>query len=315
MNGEQKQKTTNAAVIHARQCWVAVHESQTLACYMNLEPPKNDDSTPYLMLHAGYSRFTMIIYDNSQSNSVRVTANILANDECAYLFEQYQTAKRMHQTYLAAQAKRKAMAQAECAKNFSGGIIPPAYTVTLRNGTFKNKTPADILLNDRNKVEELKRTRGWLESNLNKYPKNADMIAAIDNALFLLDTGTLIPISNHSQMQGGSYASFTLFDKPFKIMNAGKVKVHITITCEYNAKYPWKIFIQNEDVVQGANNQKTQNPRRSAIYLNNEEMAGWMNSMRNCKAMYEQMIYPTMFQKVKYIEEIIEVNKRNNQAG
>ena len=68
----------------------------------------------------------------------------------------------------------------------------PAYTVKIASGTFKGKTPAEVLIENPNNKEALNKQFQWLKNNLTKYPNNKVQMDAISDAAKLMNEGTLI---------------------------------------------------------------------------------------------------------------------------
>lgn len=69
-----------------------------------------------------------------------------------------------------------------------------AFTVRFVSGTLKGKSPADVLIENRNNPERGKKILNeqykWLKENLGKYPKNKEIMDAIEDAS-KLDISTL----------------------------------------------------------------------------------------------------------------------------
>lgn len=77
-----------------------------------------------------------------------------------------------------------------------------AYTVQIKSGNYKGKTPAEVLQNDPNGRNGLTSQKAWLQKNLDKYPANQQQIDAIDDALKLFEDGKLAVSEN---AQSGSF--------------------------------------------------------------------------------------------------------------
>lgn len=72
----------------------------------------------------------------------------------------------------------------------------PAYTVKIIAGSLKGLTPAEVVLQGREK--ELNNHYKWLKDNLEKYPKNEEIMNAIQNAAALKNEGKLENVSSNS---------------------------------------------------------------------------------------------------------------------
>lgn len=255
----------NKGIAYPSQCWAAIRTNQTIACDAYLNEPNGDDSVPPLMFFTPWSRFTISIIDNTKGETIVVSCNILAGDELSVLNANY--IKTLH---------------IENKNSSSKKSLSPAYTVTLRSGDMKGRTPAEILTNDPTKIQELNRTKAYLERNLSTYPKNQEVIDAIDDALFLLDTGKLEDKKVNSN-------TFVLLDKNFKRMGGNKVQAHIVWLYNAQNRYPYSISITNSDIkdIKADGTVITENPRSSTIYLSEEEMAGLMCSMIDIRTCFK----------------------------
>ena len=66
----------------------------------------------------------------------------------------------------------------------------PAYTVPIKERNCKNRTAAEVLQME-NGLNILTNARKFFAANLNRYPKNEQMVKAIDEALFLYQSRQL----------------------------------------------------------------------------------------------------------------------------
>ena len=66
-----------------------------------------------------------------------------------------------------------------------------AYETRFKAGHLKDRTPAEILLEDDDGEKKLRTQRDFLADNLKKYPRNKGLIDAIDMALKLAEEGSL----------------------------------------------------------------------------------------------------------------------------
>lgn len=276
------------------QCWSTLHTKQTMSLECQLSPPREDEDDAYLGLHSGYSRFVLTIIDKEMNDAKVVKSNIRALGELPYLLEQYQTAKLQKLIYDRSSDKKEELS--------------PAYRVTIKTGAYKGKTPAEILLSDPTKSNELLRSRDWLKSNLDKYPANKEVIDAIEDAVNLLSVDQLLPVSSTSD--------YTLFDEKFKAMSGGpgkKIKASIKITCNFDRKNCWCFTIENNvyydsdynKFLQGNTDVKPIESKRCSMHLNDKEMASFIKSIKTTERLYETMIFPVMWEKSN------EVSKNN----
>lgn len=262
----------NKGKAYPAQCWAAIRTNQTIACDAYLHEPNGDDTVPPLMFFTPWSRFTISIIDNTKSETIVVSCNILAGDELSVLNANYLKTLHINND-----------------KSSERESLSPAYIVTLRSGDMKGRTPAEILKNDPTKVQELNRTKAYLERNLSAYPKNQEVIDAIDDALFLLDTGKLEDKKVKSD-------AFVLLDKNFKRMGGNKVQAHIAWMYNAQNRYPYSISITNSDIkeIKADGTVISENPRSSTIYLSEEEMAGLIHAMLDIRTCFKMLHFAEM---------------------
>ena len=272
-------KPVQPKTAYLRQCFAAVHTKQTLAVDCYLGGAHESDSAPALTLHNRFSRFAIGLIDNSGTQRQIMTANI-REKEFAELQENY---------WLARQAMFNR--QLEAAPKSEEKRLPPAYTVQLRAGQLKGRTPAEILLADPNQKSELLRHKAWLETNVAQYPANRKIMEAIDNAVQLLETNAL-----SSEVETRSSTVIAVWQRDFKVTGSGptRTKTRISITCEMESQNPWAISVENtEHPVNGNEPDLTTvlARRYGTIHLNNEEMAGMINRMKNLLKYFEANEY------------------------
>lgn len=129
------------------------------------------------------------------------------------------------------------------------GALPPADVIVdphvFHSGGFRGKTPADILLENPDDREKLLNTRRFLASKEEQYASNKKQVEAIDDAIFLLDSGKL-------QKQSGARRSSVVhvYDVDHKYMRDTNAYGHrlfysMSIACQYGNKYPWEVTIEN----------------------------------------------------------------------
>lgn len=149
------------------QVWVSARKGMSLTCAADLNSPGERDTRKSPMeMHTGYSVFRMAIASSDRGS---VVANIPA-DDVPYLLNQYMF-------------QRNVLNQQMFSKPNS-----PAYTVPIKERNCKNKTAVEILSMP-NGINVLNNAKRYFSDNLDRFPKNASMINAIDEALFLYQTG------------------------------------------------------------------------------------------------------------------------------
>ena len=261
----------NPKIDYIYQCFSAVHTKQTLALDCCLSEVGEKDNIPVLSLHNGFSRFVLGFIDNSGATRQILRANIKA-EEAADLLDQYED---MRHELFRWRFSHDTAAPAD--------KLPPAYTVSIRAGEMKGKTPAEVLLADPMKKGELIRHKEWLTSFLSTYPRNKEVIEAIDNAISLLSAGELTPPDD--PLAAGCNAIF--WQKDFKSMSNGSgttaTGAKITLSCDFGADNPWCFRFENVEcpIVNGiADFTNSTNRRYGTMRLNREEMAQFIHQIK-----------------------------------
>lgn len=90
-----------------------------------------------------------------------------------------------------------------------------AFSCKLPWGKFKGLTPGDVLLNNANNQTELLRNKELLEQNVERYPKNKDVIDAIDTAVNALNQGKLIKATDISDDSDRSDSTVSITEEIF----------------------------------------------------------------------------------------------------
>lgn len=256
---------TNRKLEYLDQGYAVRRNNQTLALQFALSPPSSTDAVPVLSLHSPYSRFVLTLIDLTGNERKIMKANIRA-DEVPYLLRQYELAIRGKYEFLLAHGGKD---------DTSGAVSNPAFKIQIRAGALKGRTPGEVLLEDPSKESELTRHRKWLEDNLGTYPKNQEVIDAINDALYLKSVGQL------EKKEDGdiSVSSMTLFKEDYKYMSSSsptvKTGAKIAITCEYQDAFPWKIALENCEVPfehGELDYNRATNRRKGTIHLSDKEM-------------------------------------------
>lgn len=286
----------NPKLEYLDQGYVAKRDKQTFALQFALSAPSPNDKTPVLCIHGQYSRFILTLIDNTGSNRNILKVNIKA-DEVPHLFRQYE---------LASAAKFNHKNQPKVS---TGDVKDrcPAFETKIRAGEMKGRTPGEILMEDPNKANELSRHRQWLSEHTTQYPKNVEIISAIDDAMFLLSTNQLAAKASNSSA-GNSSTSATIFKEDFKYMSSGasepnmKTGVKVHATCEFEDQFPWKFYIENSDVpmYNGKPNwNQAKNKRMGVIRLTDMEMDCLIYRMRSLMQLFESYIFADAYKFVQ----------------
>lgn len=279
---------------YPRQIFSAVHTNQTLGVDAWLDAAAIDGTIPVLEGHTGYSRFKVTIIDAKGTDKVIVSANIL-HSEVPYLLQQYEMA-----------LLKLAMPKPETSKA-GDAVVSPAYTVKITVGRdFNGKTPAEVLLENPSSAAALQRQAEWLNrpENISRYPKNADIIAAIEDAISLHNAGKLCPMETGAASGNGT---IEIFREEFKVMRAPKgnedkrIGAQIFIICDPDKENKWCFTVRNSlHPLDGANiNRKVAlKDAKSSIWLNDKEMALFIYKLKNVMRDFEELHFGAAWQHV-----------------
>lgn len=280
---------------YLKQCWSALQSNKTLGLDFNLSAPSGKGNVPALHLHDEFSRYVLTLIDNSGNERKIIKVNIRAF-EIAHLVREYDhvdLAKFFHEM----QAP-KDEAEQEATKP------SPAYTVRIRAGAMKGKTPAEILMEDATKEGELVRHRDWLAGFLGQYPKNQEVIDAIDDAIYLLSEGQLTAKQAKAATSG---KVMDVWEASFKTMSSGnpatRTSAQVKLTCEFGARNPWCFTLQNSEhpFSNGVVDKKTTlNSKSGTFYLNDELMANLIKTIDTRKFQFETHVFGNA---INYVQE------------
>ncbi len=254
----------------------SVVRQQTFYINLFLGQAKTENNEAPLMFFDRFSRLATTIINQ---NKVPAMVNIsMAEFNDIKNRSKFAFAEEMKALYL----------QSEKAESVS-----KAYTVTFTAGNLKGKTPAQVLLeaSDKNAgIETLRSQYAFLRDNVSRYPKNAEIMAAINEAVKLLQAGKL---SAEAQSTSGT-KEILIYHSGFKPQirkkrEDGMAPVHqCEITWSLKSAYPVTVKITNcyapvvqlEDgklnVVMAQKDQKTVITNTMSLTA-----AEWMNAVEN----------------------------------
>ena len=162
-----------------------------------------DGSEPLTFHHETFSRFKFVIINQDKQPT---TANIPVA-EFPGIFEEIK-AKNLLRKVNGPENKMNGMLNSigkmtqKLVKKFAGqenqvsavkvNTNSPAFTLAISAGQLKGKTPVAALMENAEANKQLLINQiAWLESNLNRYPKNREQIQAVKEALDLYEKGLL----------------------------------------------------------------------------------------------------------------------------
>lgn len=277
------------------QCAVIKRKNLTLGVDVALSVTNGCDKKSPLMIHDGYSRMVLSLVDNTGEQTVVPVANIPATD-IAYIMKM--TDMAMEKVF---NAKTNI---SQTPEEQSTATTSAAYTQILQIGTFKGKTPADVLLENPSNLAELKKQKAFLESKLSQFSANALPIKAIEDAINLYEIDALEkpsePVVNT--------ATFDIYQSPVKPRskkdeNGRNLVYSIGITCTPSNKYPFTITIFNcyAPVITktgGTINvamSEAVNKCKSSIKLNDMEWYSVISQMDRVVQYYERSYFAPMY--------------------
>lgn len=191
------------AKTYPMQCGSIIHKnangSRILTLGVNAMfslPPilKNDGEVcakhPYLEV-SPFSRFVFTLICKENAETTVLTGNIPADDIYDIAAETELALQRTAFSEMLS-ASRQNPAAVPTQNSEPAPCNSPGFTVMFRLGNLKGKTPVGILQEDpANGVKNLEAQKDFYQANLAKYPKNQEIIAAIDDALALHHAGKL----------------------------------------------------------------------------------------------------------------------------
>ena len=298
MENKNNQKQNNKPIKdtdYPRQIFKAGRAKMVFSVENYFSPPKTEDTIPPLQMHSKHSRILLTIIDISGEKTLTPKANIPARD-IAGIIEKSR----------AAIIRKFGASVPEGMENTSS-----AYTQVISMGKFKDRTPADVLLNSPDEKDELLRTKDFLTSKMEQYPKNKIQINAIENALTLFEKGDLIQSGSEVKMTGSSL----IYDVNHKYMNYKNKDGYtlfyaITINCDYANRYPWSIAITNfyaptkkgpTNALQPIIDKKT-GYAKSMIRLDDSEWCDMVRCVSSNLSNFETLYYPSLYKDMLSIE-------------
>jgi len=264
--------------------WSAVRK-QTMSVEAHLFPaeafpkdPQEEGESP-LTGHSGYSRFVVTVIN---AEKVALSANIPIREIAG----------------IDAKTKFAATKQFEydCRQKSEG--VSPAYTVKITTGTFKGKTPAEVLLENPANREKLTSHYNWLKENLAKYPNNKHQMEAIIEASNLEKAGNL----KGEVSDTGYKPSVKIYEAPMRPLASkkreedGKWLVYeFYIKWNVGDNYPVSVEIVNyyapvEKKPDGTLNVKVSERDNESIRKNEMKLTAeeWLNANRSINSVLSQ---------------------------
>lgn len=283
-------------VRYPRQIFSAKREMVILSVDNYLSRPDERDTVPPLEMHSPYSRFLVTIIDKSGKVLQTPKANIPAGDVPGIV----------ELSRLAMIEKARFNSQPQGA----GGELSIGYTQQILIGSFRGKTPAEILLDDPASKDSLLKTRDFLADKADKYASNRKQMEAIDDAVALLNDGKLERIS--SAPKSGSTVVYSVDHKYMRDTNehGHRLFYGMNIVCQYGNKYPWELTIENTYApeVQGPKGglipkmEEKSSQAKCTFRMNDMEWMQFINRIEADMRYFESSCYGTLYKEAITID-------------
>lgn len=198
------------------------------------------------------------------------------------------------------------------------GETSDCYTLKFKFGSFKDKTPAQVLLDNPSNKEKIIEERKVLENNLSNQKfaaANKQMINAINDAISKLEAGTL----SSSSAGTTSNDAFFIYCEDCKIPNIRKLveKHGKQVTYVYSIKVYCNPEMDNPIIVEMMNcwapvnkNEIVMNEavdtERSKFFLTEMEWNQILKEMIQCESMFKMFNYKQIDTKVNtHLKEVM----------
>ena len=194
----------------------------------------------------------------------------------------------------------------------------PAFTKKFFSGDLKGKTPIEVLLENPNGKEILKTQYKWLKENLEKFPKNKELMEAIMECSKLSEDELN---AAKSVKKSNTYTIFEVGCRPLirKTREDGKCFCYeAKVIYDSSRKYPVSVSIKNyyapttKDEKGLVNVILKEKDKASEISNDfNMTMAEWLNTVK-CMNMSKEAFYYSNFSKGLALAEKCDKENRDN---
>ena len=270
------------------QLWVAARAGMSLTCAADLNVPgEGDTKNSPMEMHTGYSVFRMAIASSEKGS---VVANIPAND-IPYLLNQYQFQRNI--------LNRQAMSKPNT----------PAYTVPIKERNCKNRTAAEVVQME-NGLNILTNARKFFAANLDRYPKNKQMVEAIDEALYLYQSHRLSQTINLPPLYSSPVKPKSTADKnnrrtAYSISISGSSSLSVDWTFEI---FNCKAFLRDMGKLKTVDVEHAEDKRTLTFKVTQQEMDLFIYRLQSTLENFERMNFSGQYKiakkHVKYSREV-----------
>ena len=281
----------------------SVVRKQTFYVESNLTSPldNGESGSPFNIYGKSYARYKFVAINE---NKKCATANIKV-DEMIALIEKSRICYR--------KATEELMFGSN-SNNAADTKLSIAYTVKYPHGSYKGKSPAQVLLEEGR--EALEKNKKFLLVNVSKFPNNQKIIDAIDDALVLDDLGQLSAESANSVKQNVNSATlYSAEMRPLvrKVREDGKTFIYeVSVKWELGNNYPVVIRVRNyyapvEKLPDGRLNVKKSEYDKNSLIDNSFAMSAdeWLNVIYRIDAnmkQFEMLQAKSIFERVRNVE-------------
>lgn len=258
---------------------------------IDVYPSSPKDEAP-LELHDGFSRFVVTIVD--KEHNIQPTANIPMRDVAGIVYRSKFAFNKLYSEAENVEEEEQKIPQSA------------AYTEKIKLRPFVGMTPAEVLIKDAANRGELERLRDEvLAKNADKYAANRKQMAAINDAISLLEGGNL----NGEEIKVKKTVPFPIYTVDYKFKSKTNDKgynlvYNIDITCDVSRKYPFIITVKNFYAPVETNKDGTKNivtgkaeDNKTAVFrLTDSEYASLIDTIKNTKYHYEELVFKKQFE-------------------
>lgn len=151
--------------------------------------------------------------------------------------------------------------------------------------------------------DDLENNKKLLADNLAKYPKNQELISAIDEAILMLDAGELKPMTSKTN---GSFEVYNCRYKSTRRKNPKGLYLcyNVSIKCQFGMKYPWLVSIDNYFAPSESgkvNHEHAESFKSASIRLNDADWVYCLSQFENGKKMFELINFPELLKRANQI--------------
>ena len=185
----------------------------------------------------------------------------------------------------------------------------PAYTVPIKERNCKNRTAAEVVQME-NGLNILTNARKFFAANLDRYPKNQQMVEAIDEALYLYQSHSLSQSINLPPLYSSPVKPKSTADKnnrrtAYSISISGSSSLSVDWTFEI---FNCKAFLKDLGKLKTVDVEHAEDKRTLTFKVTQQEMDLFIYRLQSTLENFERMNflgqYKTAKRHVKYSREL-----------